>query len=293
MIPLTVTTGLTPIMRSLQKLLKSVSVAMLAMSVTGCALMSAEEPAWKAAVAGDGTGDPALIDTTPWVVSNLPKSRSGNRAEYTVFDVSYSVLDSAENFRERGVASWYGKKFHGNPTASGEIYDMHLMTAAHRQLPVPTFVRVTRLDNDRTVVVKVNDRGPFVDDRIIDLSYAAAAELGMLETGTADVYIEAISSHENDSQISDRRLPREVTDSAAMGSRFVQAGAFAERGNAEQMISQLQRNNPLPVLLDFDDERALYRVRVGPLKETRQLEDTMTILAAQGIKGYIVASEVR
>lgn len=126
---------------------------------------------------------------------DLPKSRIGNPASYVVFGERYPVLDSAQGFTERGIASWYGSKFHGRKTSSGETYNMYNMTAAHKHLPLPTFVQVTNMDNGRQLVVKVNDRGPFVDDRIIDLSYGAAARLGVLKTGTANVEVVAVSSH--------------------------------------------------------------------------------------------------
>lgn len=131
----------------------------------------------------------------PAYVQNLPKSRYGNMEQYTVFGKQYKVMDSAVNFTEQGTASWYGKKFHGRKTSSGEVYDMHAMTAAHKHIPLPTFVRVTNVENNLSVVVKVNDRGPFVGDRIIDMSYAAAQQLGMVEKGTAQVIVEGLSSH--------------------------------------------------------------------------------------------------
>ncbi|MBT8139954.1 MAG: septal ring lytic transglycosylase RlpA family protein [Gammaproteobacteria bacterium] len=123
-----------------------------------------------------------------------PRSRGGNRSVYTVFGKSYRVLDDAQGFRERGPASWYGKKFHGRLTANGERYDMYQMTAAHKHLPLPSYVRVKNMENGREIIVRVNDRGPFHGDRIIDLSYAAATKLGMLRKGTAKVEIEVIDA---------------------------------------------------------------------------------------------------
>lgn len=126
---------------------------------------------------------------------NLPKSAWGNAPTYKVFGKQYSVMDSSRGFREEGIASWYGSKFHGRQTSNGDVYNMYDMTAAHKHLPLPTFVRVTNLENNKQLVVKVNDRGPFVDDRIIDLSYGAAAHLGVLDKGTARVSIVAISEN--------------------------------------------------------------------------------------------------
>lgn len=140
---------------------------------------------------------PPGIDQVPDAVPQIePKSRSGNSSVYEVFGKRYKVLGSADGFRERGYASWYGKKFHGRKTASGEVYDMFAMTAAHKRLPLPSFVRVTNVGNGRSTIVRVNDRGPFHKGRIIDLSYAAAAKLGILGDGHALVEIEALTPTE-------------------------------------------------------------------------------------------------
>ncbi|HSW15288.1 MAG TPA: septal ring lytic transglycosylase RlpA family protein [Solimonas sp.] len=136
---------------------------------------------------------PPGIDQVPDAVpQEEPRSRGGNSARYEVFGKTYSVMDKPDGFRERGHASWYGKKFHGRKTANGEIYDMFKMTAAHKRLPLPSYVRVTNVANGKSTVVRVNDRGPFHKGRIIDLSYAAAAKLGILKHGAAMVEIEAL-----------------------------------------------------------------------------------------------------
>src|SRR5210317_2435873 len=122
-----------------------------------------------------------------------PRSKYGNGPVYEVLGKRYTVMPSADGYRERGVASWYGKKFHGNLTSNRETYDMYAMTAAHKTLPLPTYVRVRNLRNDRSIVVRVNDRGPFVHNRIIDLSYAAAIKLDMIKDGTSLVEVTAIS----------------------------------------------------------------------------------------------------
>ena len=160
---------------------------LLTLLLAGCSTM-APEPS-------DGPGrtieDPmAIPDAIP---EHAPRSRYGNPEQYEVFGRTYRVMDSAEGHRERGIASWYGSKFHGRRTSSGEPYDMYAMTAAHKHLPLPVWVEVRHLENNQRIVVKVNDRGPFADNRIIDLSYAAAAKLGMLETGTAPVEIRTLT----------------------------------------------------------------------------------------------------
>ncbi len=158
--------------------------------LSGCASVSPPGP---------GADNPG--QNLPSYVRNLPKSKSGNMAQYTVFGKRYRTLDSAANFSEQGIASWYGKKFHGRKTSSGEPYDMYAMTAAHKHLPLPTYVRVTNLDNNKSVIVLVNDRGPFVGDRVIDLSFAAAMEIEMAEKGTTEVHIEALSTHFIDAEV--------------------------------------------------------------------------------------------
>lgn len=285
-----------------------ISVCLLAAGLlAGCSIVTAE-PVWKKAVAGDGPGDPRRLGNTEVVVENLPKSRSGNPREYNVFGQAYSVLDTARDFKEWGVASWYGKKFHGRPTSSGELYDMHQMTAAHKSLPLPTFVRVTRIDNGQSLIVKVNDRGPFVDDRIIDLSYAAAAELGLLEQGKADVFIEALSTHEpvivadmmpakpgqadQTSTAADLSTQQGLTESGASPEmKFLQVGAYSEAANAEAMLDSLRGFlAEVPAEISHDATRNLFRVRIGPLSDPQSMRKAQGSLALAGIESYRVTT---
>ena len=143
-----------------------------------------------------------------------PRSRYGNPQSYVVFGKRYAVLKSADGYRKRGIASWYGTKFHGKRTSSGEPYDMYAMTAAHKSLPLPSYVRVTNLKNKRSVVVKVNDRGPFHENRIIDLSYAAAIKLGISDGGTGVVQVTVIDPrHANKKRVvsRDKKLIKKVS----------------------------------------------------------------------------------
>lgn len=166
------------------------SVLVTATMLTGCGIFGDYVP-------GDGPGAPLksddIVDATPRIE---PLSKYGNMPSYVVDGREYFVMESANNYNETGVASWYGSKFHGSRTSSGETYDMYRMTAAHRGLPLPTYVEVTNLDNGKRTVVRVNDRGPFYDDRLIDLSYAAAVKLGVVESGTARVKVRALSRSE-------------------------------------------------------------------------------------------------
>ncbi|MFK7855538.1 MAG: septal ring lytic transglycosylase RlpA family protein [Granulosicoccus sp.] len=264
--------------------------------LSACSLLGSPEPPWVAAVAGDGPGDPALLQTQAIEVKNLPKSRSGNRSRYSVFGQEYEVMDTAKDFKEWGVASWYGKKFHGRATSSGEIYDMHQMSAAHKHLPLPTFVRVTRIDNGESIIVKVNDRGPFVEDRSIDLSYAAAVQLGMLNSGKTDVYIEALSTHEIDSPDSNASpitIVQADDDAASLAipvksGHFVQVGAYSDKDNAARMVERLRESVSEDAGVNLDPDRQLYRVRIGPLASEDVLSETLDLLASAGIDGYKV-----
>jgi len=157
-------------------------------TVSGCTPVGVGSPA-PALTSPDGLDFDAIPDAVP---REEFKSRSGNPETYVIDGVTYRVMDTSAGYREEGIASWYGGYFHGRRTSSGEIYDMYQMTAAHTSLPLPTYVRVTNQENGRLVVLRVNDRGPFVEDRIIDLSYTAATKLGMVEQGTARVEVVAL-----------------------------------------------------------------------------------------------------
>lgn len=215
-------------------------------------------------VGSDGPGGRIDASRIPDAVPRVePRSRYGNPASYQVFGRTYHVMDSAAGHTERGIASWYGSKFHGRRTSSGEIYDMYAMTAAHKSLPLPTYVRVTNLRNGRSVIVKVNDRGPFHDNRIIDLSYAAAAKLDILKEGTGLVEVTAI-----DPRRPEPARPQLVAAPAAGDAdMYIQVGAFASRQNAESFRAQLNSHALGQVTIQEGREAdgVLYRVRIGPL----------------------------
>jgi len=167
------------------------------MLLAGCAGDGGSRPeagSGRYAMANDAYPDePPDVSRVPNAVPRVePRAASGNRSTYQVWGTTYRVMDDPRGYEAEGIASWYGKKFQGYDTASGEPYDMYKMTAAHRSLPLPTYARVTNLDNGRTVIVRVNDRGSFKGNRLIDLSYAAAARLGILRNGTGKVRVEAI-----------------------------------------------------------------------------------------------------
>lgn len=214
--------------------------------------------------------------------SNRSSARSGS---YVVHGQRYAVLQSTDGFIQRGTASWYGRKFHGKRTASGEIYDMYAMTAAHKRLPIPCQVEVINLANGRRAVVRINDRGPFVRNRIIDLSYAAAKQLGMLSEGTAPVEIRAIPVVADSPSASPGSMMAAPPLSATPAQRafYVQVGAFAERTNAYRLQGRLEAaelTTPVQIEPIDDGENKYYRVRLGPLRSrdaagqlARQLAD--------------------
>ena len=221
-----------------------------------------------------------------------PRARSGNKP-YSVFGVQYVPLKTARGYQERGVASWYGKKFHGKRTSSGESYDMYAMTAAHKTLPLPSYVRVRNLRNGRSVIVRVNDRGPFLHNRLIDLSYAAAGKLGVIGTGTGIVEVSAIDpdQHQPPAQ-TEPQPPATVTDNTASdrpsseGTLFVQVGAFGERENAQRLQKRLNDRGIDNIVIHDEviKARHIYRVRIGPLDNVEAVDKITLDMHEQGIK---------
>ena len=224
---------------------------------------------------GDGAPqrrlDPAAIaDAVPRAE---PRSRYGNPSSYVVRGKRYYTKSSAAGYTERGIASWYGTKFHGRRTSSGEPYDMYAMTAAHKTLPLPTYVRVKNLRNGRSAVVKVNDRGPFHDNRIIDLSYAAATKLGILGQGTGLVEVTAIDPRRPNQAVAPVPPPATAVAAVTPGSApvmYIQVGAFSSRGNADRLRQRLQGEIEQPVRVEQGTGSGgvpLFRVQVGPLAD--------------------------
>lgn len=222
------------------------------------------------------------------------RSRYGNGPVYEVLGKRYTVMPSASGYKERGVASWYGRKFHGRLTSNREPYDMYAMTAAHKTLPLPTYVQVRNLRNNRSIVVRINDRGPFVHNRIIDLSYAAALKLDMIDDGTSLVEVTAITFEPPDKARPVRAvtpppaLPAEPEGAATPPENsqiFVQVGAFGERANADRRNSML-RSGGIDNAFIFADEAAsppIYRVRIGPIAGVDEYDELVDRLALLGI----------
>ena len=214
------------------------------------------------------------------------KSRYGNPKSYVVFGKRYYVMDSARGYQEVGDASWYGKKFHGRRTSSGETYDMYDMTAAHKKLPLPTYVRVKNLENGRSIIVKVNDRGPFHENRIIDLSYVAALKLDIVKKGTARVEVTAIDPGSPRRQASrEQRTPIKTPTTQSRSGFFIQAGSFSSSTNASNLKNKISDYTAhlvsvIPVTLQ---DKTWYRVLVGPVSNAKIANDIVYKLEQMGI----------
>ncbi len=225
-----------------------------------------------------GDGAPARTISAADVADAIPRPdpilASGNRSPYTVNGVTYEILDNARNYREEGIASWYGTKFHGRKTSNGEVFDLYQATAAHKSLPIPSYALVTNLENGRQVTVRVNDRGPFHADRMIDLSYGAAVKLDFMQRGTARVRVELL----NIAGVDDRR------ESIAGAYRYVQLGAFGSEDAARQLRAEVAVLLGSPVFISpvQSGEGMLYRVRIGPLADQAELLAVREQLEASG-----------
>ena len=224
---------------------------------------------------GPGEHPPANLDTLPDALPKLePLHRFANRP-YSVFGVEYVPATSLRPYRERGIASWYGRKFHNQKTSTGETYDMYAMTAAHPTLPLPSYARVTNVANGRSVVVRVNDRGPFHPGRVIDLSYAAAYRIGIAQRGSGEVEVESVLPGDATLRVAVAPLPPVAASEARAGAPLpvgqetggyvVQLGAFANNANAQAFVTHVANQTAaVGVEAKVHEAGGLYRVVVGP-----------------------------
>jgi peptidoglycan lytic transglycosylase len=220
---------------------------------------------------------PGDIDTIPEPIPKVePRSARGNPPFYNVLGRRYFVLETSAGYLERGVASWYGPGFHASTTSNGERYDMYAMTAAHKTLPLPAYVQVTNLRNGKSVVVRVNDRGPFKDGRIIDLSYTAASRLDMLKEGTTFVEVRALTPEQKTRPPAPPQTPEAL---------YVQAGAFGTKENAARLLDRLREQGVDKSFVREDEVngRPLYRVRVGPIPSVNEFDRVLARLRQLGL----------
>ena len=246
-----------------------------------------------------GPDYPVDVSQVPDAVpTEVAPSRYGNPASYTVLGKTYTLAPSCQGYHDRGIASWYGMQFHGGRTSDGETYDMYSMTAANKVVPIPCYARVTNLKNGKSVIVKINDRGPFVENRLIDLSYAAASRLDMLGSGTALVDVTAVEPGDvatvtplaapagGSVTVMPLATPAAAT-AATEGTApqiFLQVGAFAERSNADAVLQRLTGAGIAHafILLATESGRTLYKVRIGPLADVEQVDDLTRSMARFG-----------
>jgi len=278
-----------------------ITCALLAVALSACSTA----PKQTAGLPGDsgfGKGDAA--PSAPLDIASIPEpeprieplSKYGNPPFYTVNGQTYRTLASSAGYVERGVASWYGVKFHGKRTSSGEPYNMYAISAAHKTLPLPTYVRVTNLENGRSLIVRVNDRGPFIGDRLIDLSYAAAAKLGILGHGTGLVEVRALdaaASQEPERVTADKAERQETYRAPSAENVYLQVGAFQNLDSAERLRARLldKITDEIQIIKTTLNDTLLYRVRIGPLVTSDDAGRLAESLAHLGIAGVRVVTD--
>ena len=233
---------------------------------------------------------PVNVMAIPDAVPRYEKrTRAGNPVKYKVLGKQYKVLAASKGYQQRGVASWYGTKFHGKKTANGEVYNMYAMTAAHKTLPIPSYARVTNLKNHRSVVVRINDRGPFHQNRLIDLSYAAAVKLGIQKAGTGFVEVVTVEPGVTEKQTGvTENLQKETVDKSnkqASTSVYLQIGAFNSQENARELqkkliIGQIKNSR---IQRGYKQGNEMFKVQVGPINSVYQADEVNEKLAFLGM----------
>ncbi|NRP58214.1 septal ring lytic transglycosylase RlpA family protein [Marinobacterium sp. xm-a-127] len=269
-------------------------VALFALALVGCSstpTYDRETAGGRYKVRKDFAPDnpPDVSNVADAVPVDIPYSRGGNRSTYEVWGKSYNVLPSHIGYRAEGVASWYGLKFHGHKTSNGEIYDIYKMSAAHKSLPIPSFAKVTNLDNGKSVVVRVNDRGPFHENRLIDLSYSAAARLDILKQGTGRVRVEAIDARnladttetveETPQSVASLKQPKPDETGA-----FLQVGSYGKESSALSVQRRLSAMDGVQAVIKRvrQGDAEFHRVLVGPLTDTLSIDSMVQSLESMG-----------
>ena len=269
-------------------------VALFALALVGCSstpTYDRETAGGRYKVRKDFAPDnpPDVSNVADAIPVDIPYSRGGNRSTYEVWGKSYNVLPTHIGYRAEGIASWYGLKFHGHKTSNGEIYDIYKMSAAHKSLPIPSFAKVTNLDNGKSVVVRVNDRGPFHENRLIDLSYSAAARLEILKQGTGRVRVEAIDARSlADTTETVEKTPQPVAsiqqpkpdDTGA----FLQVGSFGKESSALSVQRRLSAMDGVQAVIKKvrQGDVEFHRVLVGPLTDTLSINSMVQSLESMG-----------
>lgn len=234
------------------------------------------------------------------VAQPVKRTAAGNRSPYTVLGKTYSVMSDSRGYVSEGLASWYGTKFHGRHTSNGEIFDMYGLTAAHKHLPIPTYAEVTNLDNGRKIIVRINDRGPFHSERMIDLSWAAAEKLGFSDRGTAPVRVVALDPDSGTVPVQTVakkvQLPAPQQDPvpapvALPENSYYQIAALSDRFGASSLADDIEALTKYPVAIEWNETAAapVYKVLVGPLKDRREIDTLAVVLELGGLEpGFLV-----
>lgn len=266
--------------------LKRLAAGLALAALAGCSFFS-ERP--DGAPGGRRLNPAKIKNAVPRVE---PRSKYGNMKTYKVNGKRYHVLDSGAGFEQRGIASWYGTKFHGRKTSSGEPYDMYAMTAAHKTLPLPSYLEVRNLENGRKIIVRVNDRGPFHANRIVDLSYAAAVKMDMIKTGTALVEIRAIDPPAHNRGGAPISARERAAGSRRTAGFYIQVGAFSEISNAKQLKSRLKPlKKPIRIARARVNRRTVFRVQIGPLSNTETADRLVGRLPGFDIHNHHIVLE--
>ena len=235
----------------------------------------------------DGPGDnpPPDLHLVSDAVPKAEPLRLANMQPYVALGKHFRPMTELRPYKERGVASWYGRRYHGNNTASGEVYDMYAMTAAHPTLPLPSYARVTNLENGKSIVVRLNDRGPFLSDRLIDLSYTAAYKLGILAGGSGQVEVESILTDSNSAKLAITEPSTATTLPVTNGNLemnlvYLQLGAFGSPDNAHNFLTHVRKKIPwLNDTVSITKNNGLYKIHAGPYPDqvlAKQTASTIT-----------------
>ncbi len=278
---------------------------LLACFLAGCSSLPVAPPEER----DSGPPQPAdhFSHLPPVVPRHEPVTAAGNRSPYTVFGNTYQVMETNSGYSERGYASWYGSKFHGRHTSNGEVYNMYGLTAAHRSLPIPSYVRVRNLANGREIIVRVNDRGPFHGNRIIDLSWAAAAQLGFVDHGVAEVLVTAIDPDSYQIMLAEQSRPDAGSGAAVPSARnsesssahqadldegtYLQVAALSDPASLDRLLDKLvpMTQHPVEILDEPTETGVIYRVQVGPIRARSELNLLQTMLEMGGLqRGFMV-----
>lgn len=277
--------------KNILKLSRLILLFILAAQISGCVSLKSKSDL-------DADGPPAFPRSVKYIPDAIPKpetkSKYGNPSTYAALGKTYRVLDSHQGFEETGMASWYGQKFHGRRTSSGEPYDMYAMTAAHPTLPIPCYAKVTHIESGKTAIVKINDRGPFKSNRIMDLSYAAAHKLGVYQKGTSKVKIQVINPKEWNHDLylaqTNKNHTKNPPENKHTPGLYLQLAAFSQKTNADAFadkIQELVQSHPVEIKFVDSTVNSTYRVQMGPFTQKHEAHQIANLLKSKNLSAQL------